>query len=208
MEVKVSENRHRGIQYILITVYQGNIHLTPRKSRSASDYVSSFASILAFFTAQSLPLLSLFVDNETSLECRVILSPSGCLCNLCPNKYTGPTLQRGQCGWPKTTSSPCYLPPTMTSPTTSGTAFVPTPKSPSTFFVFIALILSSLPGRLHRLQFHTTSPPTHFIPASPSPVPITTFRGTLTGTAQSFILGPALTHYRCHRTYLHCLLPL
>jgi hypothetical protein len=60
----------RGNKYILITVYRGYIHYTPQKSKSASDYVSSFASILAFFTAHSLPLPSLIVDNETSLECR------------------------------------------------------------------------------------------------------------------------------------------
>jgi hypothetical protein len=42
----------------------------PQKSRSSFDYVSSFASILAFFTAHSQPLPSLIVDNETSLECR------------------------------------------------------------------------------------------------------------------------------------------
>jgi hypothetical protein len=60
----------RGNQYIFVTVYQGYIHLTPQKSRSASDYVSPFASILAFFTAHSLPLPSHIVDNETSLECR------------------------------------------------------------------------------------------------------------------------------------------
>jgi hypothetical protein len=59
-----------GNKYILITVFCGYIHYTPQKSRSASDYVSSFASILAFFTAHSQPLPSLIVDNETSLECR------------------------------------------------------------------------------------------------------------------------------------------
>ena len=60
----------RGNKYVLITVFRGYIHFTPQKSRSASDYVSSFASILAFFTAHSQPLPSLIVDNETSLECR------------------------------------------------------------------------------------------------------------------------------------------
>ncbi len=60
----------RGNKYILITVFRGYIHFTPQKSRSASNYVSSFASILAFFTAHSQPLPSLIVDNETSLECR------------------------------------------------------------------------------------------------------------------------------------------
>jgi hypothetical protein len=59
----------RGNKYILITVFRGYIHFTPQKSKSASDYVSSFASILAFFTAHSQPLPSLIVDNETSLEC-------------------------------------------------------------------------------------------------------------------------------------------
>ncbi len=55
----------RGNKYILITVFRGYIHYTHPKSRSASDYVSSFASILAFFTAHSQPLPSLIVDNET-----------------------------------------------------------------------------------------------------------------------------------------------
>jgi hypothetical protein len=60
----------RGNNYILITTFRGYIHFTSQKSCSSSDYVSSFASILAFFTAHSLSLPSLIVDNETSLECR------------------------------------------------------------------------------------------------------------------------------------------
>jgi hypothetical protein len=59
-----------GNKYILITVFRGYIHFTPQQFRSASDYVSSFASILAFFTAHSQPLPSLIVDSESSLECR------------------------------------------------------------------------------------------------------------------------------------------
>ncbi len=42
---------------------------TPQKSKSPSDYVRSFNSILAFFTAHSLPLPNPICDNETSLEC-------------------------------------------------------------------------------------------------------------------------------------------
>ncbi len=42
----------RGNKYILITNFRGYIHFTPKKSKSPSDYVRSFASILAF-----LPLL-------------------------------------------------------------------------------------------------------------------------------------------------------
>jgi hypothetical protein len=57
-------------QYIFIAIFNGYIHLSPQNARSASDYVSSFASILAFFTPHFLPLPSLIVDNETSLECR------------------------------------------------------------------------------------------------------------------------------------------
>jgi hypothetical protein len=62
----------RGNQYILVTVFNGYIHLTAQTSRSASDYVSSFDSILAFYTAHSLPIPSLItsIDNETSLECK------------------------------------------------------------------------------------------------------------------------------------------
>ena len=56
----------RGNNYILITNYKGYINFTPQKSKSSSDYVRSFASILAFFTAHSLPLPSLICDNETS----------------------------------------------------------------------------------------------------------------------------------------------
>jgi hypothetical protein len=60
----------RGNKYILITNYRVYIYFTPQKSKFPTDCVRSFTSILAFFTAHSLPLPSLICDNETSLECR------------------------------------------------------------------------------------------------------------------------------------------
>jgi hypothetical protein len=60
--------------------------------------IASFTSILAFLTAHSLPLPSLIVNNETSLECREYFLSHGYPCNLCPHKFTGPTQQREQDG--------------------------------------------------------------------------------------------------------------
>jgi hypothetical protein len=59
---------------------------------------------------------------------------SGCLCSLCPHKFTGrtnPADCRESSEDGKKTSLP--LPPTLTSPTTSGTVFCPTRRTKGTY---------------------------------------------------------------------------
>ncbi len=88
---------------------------------------------------------------------------------------------------------------------TSGTVFFPMPNSPSMSCAHGALILPSPPGRVFTaypmtlLHTHST-PPVNFVCLSIAP--ITASLGIPTGTALTTLLGPALTHYRCHRVYI------
>jgi hypothetical protein len=120
----------RGDKYILITVFRGYIHYTPQNSRSSSDYVSSFASILAFFTVHSQPLPSLIVDNETLLECREYFFSQRLPVTFVPPQTHRSNPAEKQYGQEKITSSLSSPPPTLTSLTTSGTGSSPMPKSP------------------------------------------------------------------------------
>ena len=61
-----------GHEYILVTVFNNYIHLTPQKSRSSAAYVSSFTSILAFFKSRNSPILHLHIDNESSTPVRTL----------------------------------------------------------------------------------------------------------------------------------------
>jgi hypothetical protein len=88
---------------------------------------------------------------------------------------------------------------------TFGTASFPMLNLPSMYCVLGAPIRPSLPGRAFTTSL-TTSPPTHFIPpanyAYPSTVRPDHRLSWDPHGDRTYYLGPALTHYRCHRVYI------
>ena len=186
----------RGNKYILITVFRGYIHYTPQKSRSASDYVLSFASILAFFAAHSMPLPSLIVDNETSLECREYF-----LLQRLPVTFVPPQIHRTNPAERAVRTGKNHLisilsPPTLTFLTTFGTGSSPLPKSPSILCAPGALTLHSLLGLASTVSLMTSppTPSTHLANSVlPSPVPTTAALGPLTEIAPSPLAPPLPT---------------
>ena len=56
----------KGNQYILVTHFCGYIHFTPQASKTPTSCLSSFRSIVDFFSSHGHPLPQLIMDNETS----------------------------------------------------------------------------------------------------------------------------------------------
>jgi hypothetical protein len=194
----------RGNKYILITVFRGYIHFTLQKSRSASGYVFSFASILTFFTVHSQPLPSLIVDNETSLECREYF-----LSQRLPVTFVPPQTHRSNPAERAVRTGKNHLIYVFSSthpdfpgdlwdrllPYAEITLNVLRPWRPDP-------TLSAWSG-LHRLPYdfsaHTLHPPGQLRLAFSSP----DHRDTWAPHGdRTFTLGPALTHYRCQRVYV------
>jgi hypothetical protein len=194
----------RGNKYILITVFRGYIHHPPKKSRSSSDYVSSFAFILAFFIVHSQPLPSLIDDNETSLECREYF-----LSQRLPVTFVPPQTYRSNPAERAVRTGKNHLISVFSSthpdfPDDLWDQLLP--------YVEITLnvmrswrpdpSLSAWPG-LHRLSYdfsaHPIHPPRQLFLAFSDPE----YRDTWAPHGDcAFSLGPALTHYRCQLVYV------
>jgi hypothetical protein len=191
----------RGNKYILITNYRGYIHFTPQKSKSPSDYVRSFSSILALYTAHSLPLPpSLICYNETSLECREYF-----LLQRLPVQFVSPQMHRSNPAEKSVRTSKNHLISTFASthpdfpddlwdrllPHAELTLNVVRPWRPDPSLSawsglhHLPMTLPPTPGQLC-LSFNS---PDHRLSWDPH-------------GDRAYYLGPALTHYRCHRVYI------
>jgi hypothetical protein len=196
----------RGNKYILITVFRGYIHYTPPKSRSSSDYVFSFASILPFFTAHSQPLPSLIVDNETSLECREYF-----LSQRLPVTFVPPQTHRSNPAERAVRTGKNHLISVFSSthpdfPDDLWDRLLPYAEITLNVMRSWRPIPPSLPGLASTASL-TTSPPTPFTPlansALPSPTLTTATLGPLTGVAPLLLAQPLpTTGYRCQRVYV------
>ena len=162
------------------------------------DYVRSFSSILAFFTAHSLPLLSLICDNETSLECREYF-----LSQRLPVQFVPPQMHRSNPAEKSVRTVKNHLISTLASthpefpddlwdrllPHAELTLNVMRPWRPDPS-------LSAWSG-LYRGASLMTLPPTHFTPPANyvclSTVPTTASLGIPTGTALTLALPSPTT---------------
>ena len=80
-----------GNEYILVTTFQGYIHLTPQPNKSQEAYVTSFKSIFRFFKSHNHVITNLISDNETSASARAFFSSPNINCTV---QYVAPNNHR------------------------------------------------------------------------------------------------------------------